>query len=199
MDLYNIIPVQVYERMKAHAAKVHADLNQKYDDLEYSYHLFSVAEQTITLLMNYYADECPIDDTDARTVIIFAALFHDSIEDARLTYNDVHKIALTYMEDPYAIEAAEIVYALTNEKGRTRAERANEKYYEGIRNTKYAVIIKIADRLSNVRYSREKGSGMYHKYMAEMDHFIESLAGPGNESGAQHIRNIIYSALDTNK
>lgn len=51
----------------------------------------------------------------------------------------------------------------------------------------------------NVRYSREKGSGMYHKYMAEMDHFIESLAGPGNESGAQHIRNIIYSALDTNK
>lgn len=43
MDIYNIIPIQVYERMKAHAAKVHADVNQKYDDLEYSYHLFSVA------------------------------------------------------------------------------------------------------------------------------------------------------------
>ena len=36
---------------------------------------------------------------------MFGAYFHDSIEDARLTYNDVHKIALEYMNEDQAIIA----------------------------------------------------------------------------------------------
>lgn len=61
--------------------------------------------------------------------LIFGAYFHDSIEDARLTYNDVKAIANKYMTSEQSHYATEIVYALTNEKGRNRAERANEKYY----------------------------------------------------------------------
>ena len=53
----------------------------------------------------------------------------------------------------FVIVSTEIAYALTNEKGRTRAERANEKYYEGIRSTKYAPMVKYADRIANLRFS----------------------------------------------
>jgi hypothetical protein len=49
--------------------------------------------------------------------------------------------------------ASEIVYALTNEKGRNRKERAGKRYYEGIRNTPYAPFVKMCDRMANIRYS----------------------------------------------
>jgi len=65
--------------------------------------------------------------------LFFGGYYHDSIEDARLTYNDVMKVARNMMTEEQALMATEIVYALTNEKGRTRAERAGEKYYQGIR------------------------------------------------------------------
>lgn len=85
--------------------------------------------------------------------LFFGAYYHDSIEDTRLTYNDVVKIAKQWMDDQQALMAAEIVYALTNDKGRTRAERAGEKYYQGIRDTAYAPFMKLADRLANITYS----------------------------------------------
>ena len=53
---------------------------------------------------------------------------HDLIEDTRTSYNDVR--------NKLGVFVADIVYAVSNEKGKTRKERANDKYYEGIRNTK---------------------------------------------------------------
>ena len=79
--------------------------------------------------------------------MFFGAYYHDSIEDARLTYNDVIRIAKRWMDDEQALIATEIVYALTNDKGRTRAERAGEKYYQGIRETAFAPFVKLSDRL----------------------------------------------------
>ena len=46
------------------------------------------------------------------------------------------------MTNEQCITAAEIVYALTNDKGRTRKERAGEHYYAGIRETPYAPFVK---------------------------------------------------------
>lgn len=75
--------------------------------------------------------------------------------------------------------AAEIVYALTNEKGRTRAERAGVKYYEGIRATPYAPMVKLADRMANVRFSLRQTSDYNHRmarvYREEWPHFLASL------------------------
>lgn len=56
---------------------------------------------------------------------------------------------------------AELVYAVTNEKGRNRAERANDKYYEGIRNTEHATFVKLCDRIANIEYGGK--SDMYAK------------------------------------
>ena len=88
---------------------------------------------------------------------------HDLIEDTRVSYNDV--------KDHLGQEAADIIYALTNEKGKNRKERANDKYYEGIRNTKGAVFVKLCDRIANVQYSKMTGSRMFEMYKKENESF----------------------------
>lgn len=157
------------------ASKYHEDVNQKFDGKPYSIHLSAVLEAA--LQYSYYF---PDEVNDYLDVITFGACFHDTIEDARLTYNDVLKIASKYISDKdKAIMATEIVYALTNEKGRNRAERANEKYYEGIRTTPFAAFIKFCDRYANMKYSFTHKTSMAKKYAQELPHFIESLIDSG--------------------
>jgi hypothetical protein len=111
--------------------------------------------------------------------IMFGAYYHDSIEDARLTYNDVMKIARSFMDAEQALMATEIVYALTNEKGRSREERANEKYYAGIRATPYAPFLKLCDRVANITFScaGKDADNLHMKevYKKEVPHFLASI------------------------
>lgn len=97
---------------------------------------------------------------------------HDLIEDCRVTYNDV--------SDKSTFVVAEIIYAVTNEKGKSRSKRANYKYYKGIRNTEGAVFVKLCDRIANVRYSKMMGSSMFGKYKKENPNFIEKLGYTSN-------------------
>ena len=157
----------------AHTA--HSDVNQFYGNgLPYSYHLDSVAEYVRRyghLVCNLHQDVLPL---------MFGAYFHDSIEDARLSYNDVTKKALEIgLSDVQAYMGAEIVYALTNEKGRTREERANQRYYEGIRLTPYAPFCKMCDRLANLKFSAQQidksNIHMLEVYRNELPHFITAI------------------------
>lgn len=157
----------------AHTA--HSDVNQFYGNgLPYSYHLDSVAEYVRRyghLVCNLHQDVLPL---------MFGAYFHDSIEDARLSYNDVTKKALEIgLSDVQAYMGAEIVYALTNEKGRTREERANQRYYEGIRLTPYAPFCKMCDRLANLNFSAQQidksNIHMLEIYRNELPHFITAI------------------------
>ena len=111
--------------------------------------------------------------------LFFGGYYHDSIEDARLTYNDVMKVARGYLTEEQAFLATEIAYALTNDKGRTRAERAGEKYYKGIRLTPYAPFVKLCDRLANISYScsgvDSNNLRMKEVYKAEMPHFLQCI------------------------
>lgn len=164
------------ESIRQSAHQLHESVNQHYDKvLPYSIHLdmtASVAERYAREVLATEEDYLPL---------MFAAYYHDSIEDARLSYNDVTKIAKQYMTDSQAFMAAEIVYALTNEKGRTRAERAGEKYYAGIRATPYAPFTKLCDRIANVTYSHDHASAsssnnrMRGVYLAELPHFLNDI------------------------
>ena len=100
-------------------------------------------------------------------MVISSAWCHDLIEDTRNTHSDVLKAT--------SLEVAEIVYALTNEKGKTRKERANEKYYAGIRNTTYATFVKLCDRIANIQYSMSQRSRMLEMYRKETPDFINTL------------------------
>ena len=73
-----------------------------------------------------------------------------------------------------------MVFAVTNEKGKTRKQRASYKYYEGIRNCKHATFIKVCDRLANMQYSRVKNKSMYGMYIKELDAFVGELDIPND-------------------
>lgn len=174
----------VASEIKNEAHRVHRAVNQHYDKIHpYGYHLDMVVD-----VMLDYVDEVLFKEEDL-IAIYFGAYFHDSIEDARLTYNDVLSTAHRYMDEERAVLAAEIVYALTNEKGRTRAERADERYYAGIRATPYAPFVKLADRIANMTYSfTHDTSGRNHHmlstYRGELPHFIASITvAPSGRTG----------------
>jgi len=95
---------------------------------------------------------------------------HDVIEDCRQTYPDV--------KENTNENVANIVYALTNEKGKTREERANDKYYEGIRETPYATFVKLCDRMANLDYSKRKSPKMTKVYLKDMSNFIKKIYDP---------------------
>lgn len=159
-------------RLRAHS--LHQSVGQTYDRTRpYGFHLDMVAQAVAD-----HGHEVCQRPADA-LAMMFGAYFHDSMEDARLTYNNVLATARQYLDEPQALMAAEIVYALTNEKGRTRAERANDKYYQGIRSTPYAPAVKLADRLANFAYSHTSAnaanSHMLRTYTAEMPHFLQAI------------------------
>lgn len=144
----------------------HTGTNHMYDTyLPYEFHLRMVVESA-----KKYLELLP-DSNDGeesfRDGVILGAWGHDLIEDTRVSYNDV--------KDKLGYSAAEIIYAVSNEKGKTRKERANDKYYEGIRNTPGAVFVKLCDRIANVQYSKMTGSRMFEMYKKENDNFLTSL------------------------
>lgn len=160
----------IIDKIAEAAWDLHMDVGQKYGKEEYGVHLEMVNERIIS-----YGSEV-IKETSDILPIIFGGYYHDSIEDARLTYNDVLEVARKFMTEEQAILAANIVYACTNEKGKTRAERANDKYYEGIRTTMYAPLVKACDRLANIDFSsKESDSSMLSVYKNEMRHFLDSV------------------------
>jgi (p)ppGpp synthase/HD superfamily hydrolase len=142
-----------------YAQKCHIDTNHLYDGGPYFYHL-----QGVATIAERFIGYFPIEMHDA---ILAAAWSHDTIEDTRQTYNDV-KTAI-------GEQAADIVYALTNEKGKNRKARANEKYYSEMKLVPGAVFVKLCDRLSNIIHSVSSKSSMLQAYRKEHDFFTQML------------------------
>ena len=156
--------------------KQHKSTKHMYDTyLPYEFHLRmvnNVGQQFKHLLdeRDFYTVEeivNPVSQVSLRSACMVATWGHDLIEDTRVSYNDV--------KDHLGQEVADIIYALTNEKGKTRKERANDKYYKGIRVTPGAVFVKLCDRIANLQYSKMTGSHMFEMYKKENDEFIVQL------------------------
>ena len=107
------------------------------------------------------------DKYEKQELVLCACWVHDIIEDARETYNNVKSAT--------SEEIADLAYALTNEKGKTRSERANDKYYQGIRETPFASFVKLCDRIANFEYSKKNNSRMAEVYRNENKNFIEKI------------------------
>ena len=173
------------EAIRQSAHELHQSVNETYgDDLPYGFHLDMVVEGVIC-----YGYLVCVREEDVLP-LFFGAYYHDSIEDARQSYNDVLRTARKWMKEEQALMAVEIVYALTNDKGRNRAERAGEKYYQGIRATPYAPFVKLCDRLANVTYtcsidSGKSGSRMREVYKGEMGHFLPSIISGSDDPRRQ--------------
>ena len=158
----------------------HRSTNHYYDTyLPYEFHLRMVAEvakdfkHLLDDTKDYFTGKETVKHDENKVTLRDACLRavwgHDLIEDCRVSYNDV--------KNQLGQEAADIVYAVSNEKGKNRAERANDKYYEGIRNTPGAVFVKLCDRIANVQYSKMTKSRMFELYKKENTNFLTKLGG----------------------
>ena len=99
-----------------------------------------------------------ITDNDS---IHIAAYLHDLIEDTECTYKNI--VA------KFGKEEAEIVYSVTDEMGRDRAER-KEKTYPKIKESKDAITLKICDRLANFEAAHDNN---YLKYVMYSNEHVE--------------------------
>lgn len=169
--------------MEKAAFRIHDDVNQKYDHvLPYGFHL----KMTASYVSRYgYL----VAEHEEDVLILYAAAYlHDAIEDARMSYNDIvrfisnFRVANCGMEElireRVAEKVPEVVYALTNEKGRNRKERANAAYYKGIRDTRLASFVKMCDRLANIQYTMMFvfANRMLDVYRREHAEFIRSIS-----------------------
>lgn len=136
------------------------EVNQKYaGNLPYSFHLEMVHNQGKKF--SYLID--PKDDKFTS----IACFGHDSIEDARLSYNDI--------KDKFGVEIAEIIYLCTENKGRNRLARKSKEFYKELATNELAVFVKLCDLIANVKFSLLSNSSMYDKYKNEYPKIKEYL------------------------
>ena len=128
--------------------------NQKYGDYPYSYHLNYVVD--ILIEYGYGQDE----------TIICGAWLHDTIEDTDTTYE------MLMLE--FTKEIADIVYDVSSEAGKNRIERLTKTAPKIIANKK-ALILKLADRIANTKFSLDSGSKIYQMYRREFAQFKQLL------------------------
>lgn len=139
------------------------ECNHWYDKsmkLPYSYHLQFVAD-----IGNMFSHLLP---KGLRARAIQGCYLHDTIEDARLTFNKLKKI---FGEEV----AADACRLCTNLSGHTREERAGQWYYDKINESIVTVFIKFCDRIANMEHGIIHKSSMVKKYANEMDEFLKKL------------------------
>lgn len=170
----------IHIRAIRYAVSVHQEVNETYDGVPYSLHLAMAA---------HFADRFSyLLPPEERADTLAAVWLHDIIEDCRRSYND--------LKEAFTEKVAELVFAVTNDRGRTRQERAGENYYRGIVATPYATYVKLCDRLANVQYSVTMGDErMVGVYRAELDAFLEHLS-PAQETDYTPMKQALRDILE---
>ena len=159
--MINVLRPQSVSQVRDLASAIHSSTNHKYDGKPYLTHLDMVYSSCVK-----YIDLLP-DDKDFREDVMAACYCHDLIEDCRQTYGDVFR--------KFSPEIADLVFAVTNEKGKIRRQRESDKYFADMKLIPGAVFLKICDRLANVKYSVEENKPQAKMYVKEMDRFIEKV------------------------
>lgn len=122
------------------AIEQHRNCNHMYNgNLPYEFHLNMVVTQAHRFSHLLPRIGVSIDIMES------AAYGHDLIEDCRINYNDIVQKGNR--------SVAELIYAVTNDKGRNRAERASDKHYSDMAKSPGAPFLKMCDRIANVRFS----------------------------------------------
>ena len=135
---------------RAFYAAERAHTGQTYDIYPYMYHI----KQTYDIAKMFAFDED----------IVVACILHDTLEDGRLSYNDIKR--------GFGQNVAEIVYCVTDELGRNRVER-KQKTYPKIKSNRKAIAVKLCDRIANVQHSHVHSQKMFNTYKNEHQEFLQ--------------------------
>lgn len=129
----------------------HNKANCKYDGKYYVFHLDMVVDG----IMKY--ETVFLNHKDYRVAAI-SGYYHDLIEDAQLSFNDVKAASNR--------RVALVVLAVTDVHEENRLLRHLFTMGKTVKDY-IAIIVKMADMRSNGLYSKENGSSMYKKYVEE--------------------------------
>jgi (p)ppGpp synthase/HD superfamily hydrolase len=134
-----------------HYAKM-KHMGQWYGDLPYYAHI----KDTVEIAQQLNLSE----------VIQTACALHDILEDTYLSYNDLSSY--------FGKLVADIVYDVTDELGKNRKER-KAKTYPKIRGNTNAILVKLCDRVANVRHAMVYDSKMSKLYVKEHKEFLYEI------------------------
>lgn len=156
-EVHDSEPQTLSERAKEYASKAHRLINQLYDGKPYMFHVNMTAE-----VAHRFKHLIPEEDWE---FVLAGVYLHDAPEDAHhVTYNDV--------KSTFGERVADFAHALQNEKGKTRDERANDKYYREMHEVPYAVFGKLCDRIANIQHGINTGGSMLKRYRKEHEKFV---------------------------
>ncbi|HQC79556.1 MAG TPA: HD domain-containing protein [Accumulibacter sp.] len=145
------------DKVRAFAVLAHG--NQRYGDWPYAFHLDAVAE-----LLKPYGQ-------DAQAI----GYLHDVVEDTMITVEDIRQ--------RFGPLVADCVAVLTDAPGANRAERKAGTYARMANvagPTELALLVKVADRLANVRTCVADGkSRLWEVYRKEQPTFKKAAYRPG--------------------
>lgn len=145
---------------KKFALMTHHRCGQKYDKkYPYYYHLDMVSKFTLKFNSILTGKE--------QMIVFIIALFHDLIEDCRLTYNDV--------KEKWGKEIADGVFACTELRGKNRKERHGPEYIKGLQESRLGCFTKICDIIANMTMGKRTGSRMFPMYQKEYSHTKKNL------------------------
>ena len=123
----------IIEQAKDFANLAHNSVNQTYMGAPYILHL-RLAQNVAERYINGYTEEVFKEN------LLAAVWLHDTLEDC-------HHVSYNTLKSSFNIKIANLVYAVTDKKGRNRKER---KDFESILATKGATFVKLCDRIANV-------------------------------------------------
>ena len=139
------------KKLREIAQQQYADANCKYGDKEYIYHIDMVSNA-----IEEYQDVF-INQNDYINTYI-ASFFHDSMEDAKQTYNNILAVSNK--------DVADIVLRVTDVPAENRLMKHLLTMGKTVEDHR-SIILKMADIWANATFSKTSGGSMYAKYVQE--------------------------------
>lgn len=130
-----------------YALQLHHSVRQMYGNKHYFFHLLDVYNVT---------NSCPYRKNND----LILALFHDTLEDCNVTYNNLTEYVGKTIAD-------NIVLCTEYGRGKNREERKPEKFYNELKSSNDALFVKGCDFYANLNNSIKNKHRMKDKYMSE--------------------------------
>lgn len=160
------------KEIEAFAIQKHA--GQKYGTEDYIVHLRAVSQ----VIRRFGYEFSPTE----LELLLEGAYLHDTLEDTATTREELMELFGTYVSD--------LVYAVSDEQGKTRKER-KAKTYPKIASNSLAIALKLADRIANVESCIATKSSLLDMYKREHDEFKKHLQTGSFQSMWAHLDGLI--------
>lgn len=167
------------------ASEIHASVNQGYGkDEVYPFRLhLSFVCGTIDRMFNLSPRWSK--DEELFNILNASGAYHDLIEDCRIKYHDLiddrrfwldNRGIYTRKQKMYSRKKiADIVYALTETRGKNRSERYGYEYMKGIFETPHAWFVKMADTIANSAYSMIVNEPLIKMYQSDAPEMVRNI------------------------